>query len=93
MSNDPLVPTAGGGPLDGLFNLNAVLLIILSFCCQPIPLILGIVGLLTAGNAKAKSNATIVVIVSVLVIMLGGGLYFFVPGLIGGLIGGGAAAN
>jgi hypothetical protein len=50
---------------------NIVILVIFSLCCQPIPLALGIAGMVICTDPKAKSNSTTVVIISALVIGLG----------------------
>jgi hypothetical protein len=51
--------------MDGMFaNTNIVLLILFGFCCGYIALILGIVGLVTCKDPRAKNNALIVTIIS-----------------------------
>jgi hypothetical protein len=53
------------GPLDSTFaNTNIVVLIIFGLCCGIIAFALSLVGYLTAKDAKAKSNAMIVLIIS-----------------------------
>lgn len=58
---------------DGRFfaNTHIVLLILLSFCCSYIGLILGVVGLVTCKDPVAKQNATITTILSVIFSVLG----------------------
>jgi uncharacterized membrane protein len=53
--------------LDGLFlNTNIVILIIFSVCCSFIAFILGLVGVLTCTDPRAKQNALIVTIIGAL---------------------------
>lgn len=53
------------GPLDKTFrDTNVVILVIFGACCALIGLPLGLIGMLTAKDEKAKSNAKLVVIVS-----------------------------
>jgi hypothetical protein len=62
--DDRPAPTALG-PLDKTFrDTNMVILIIFAVCCALLGLPLGLVGMLTAKDPKAKSNATIVTIIS-----------------------------
>ena len=57
--------------MDGLFaNTNIIVLVLFSFCCNGIALILGIVGLVTCTDAKAKSNALTVTIIAGIVTAL-----------------------
>jgi uncharacterized membrane protein len=52
------------GPLDKLFrDTNVVILVIFGICCSLIAVILGLIGMLTAKDPKAKSNATLTLIV------------------------------
>jgi hypothetical protein len=52
------------GGFDALFaNTNVILLVIFSICCEPIGLILGIVGLLVCSDTRAKQNAMLVTII------------------------------
>ena len=65
--------------LDGFFaNTHIVLLILLSFCCSYIGLILGVVGLVTCKDPAAKQNATITTILSAIFAALGtyGGIVY-----------------
>jgi hypothetical protein len=58
--------------MDGLFaKTNIVLLILFGFCCGYIALILGIVGVLTCKDPRAKQNAVIVLIISAIMSVLG----------------------
>jgi len=58
--------------MDGFFaNTNIVVLVLFALCCGCIPLVLGIIGLATCKDPKAKSNAMIVVIVSVVSTLIG----------------------
>ena len=51
--------------MDGLFgNTNIVALILFGFCCGTIALVLGIVGLVTCTDPRAKQNAMIVTLIS-----------------------------
>jgi hypothetical protein len=54
--------------MNGLFaNTNIVILVIFAFCCNSLcllPLILSIIGVVTCTDQKAKSNATICLIIS-----------------------------
>jgi len=52
-------------------NTNIVLLILFSFCCNGIALILGIVGLITCKDELAKRNAMIVTIIGGIITVLG----------------------
>lgn len=50
--------------MDGLFaKTNIVLLILFGVCCNGIALILGIIGLVTCKDPRAKQNALIVTII------------------------------
>jgi hypothetical protein len=70
MASEPTTPTQLTG-LDGFFaNTNIVLLIILSICCSGIAFILGLIGIFTCKDAKAKQNAIIVTIIG---LVSGGG--------------------
>ena len=52
------------GPLDKMFrDTNMVILVIFGICCSWIAAILGLVGMLTAKDPKAKKNATLVLII------------------------------
>jgi uncharacterized membrane protein len=51
--------------MDGMFGkTNMVVLILFGFCCGYIALILGIVGLITCQDPRAKQNALIVTIIA-----------------------------
>lgn len=70
---DDLVPVEQLTGLDGMFaKTNMVLLILFCFCCQPIPLILGILGLALCKDPRAKQNALVVTILSA--VLLGTGI-------------------
>jgi hypothetical protein len=65
------------GPLDKTFrDTNIVVLVLFSICCNGIALILGIIGLVTAKDPKAKSNAMIVTIIGGIVTVAGTGVRF-----------------
>jgi hypothetical protein len=50
--------------LDGMFaNTNIVALILFGFCCGFIALVLGIVGLATCKDERARQNALIVTLI------------------------------
>jgi hypothetical protein len=66
--------------MDGLFRANIILLILLAVCCEPIGLILGIIGLITCQDPQAKQNALIVTIVGAIVMVLGVGIRILSPG-------------
>ena len=54
------------GPLDKLFrDTNVVILVIFGICCNWIAAILGLIGMLTGKDEKAKSNARLTLIVGV----------------------------
>jgi hypothetical protein len=60
--------------MDGLFKTNIVVLILFALCCNglfALPLILGIVGLVTCKDPQAKQNALVVTIISGIVIASG----------------------
>ena len=79
-------PARGGqlGPLDKMFrDTNIVILILFSLCCGLIAFILSLIGVLTAKDPKAKSNATLVLIISGIVTALGVGYNFLVLGGMG----------
>jgi hypothetical protein len=74
MAQDDDYPRRGGQltGIDGMFaNTNIVLLILFSFCCNGIALILGIVGLITCKDELAKRNAMIVTIIGGIITVLG----------------------
>jgi heme/copper-type cytochrome/quinol oxidase subunit 4 len=53
------------GPLDKMYrDTNIVVLVIFGFCCGLIAFVLTLVAFLTAKDPKAKSNATVVLIIS-----------------------------
>jgi hypothetical protein len=57
--------------LDRMFrDTNIVVIILFGLCCGQIALILGIVGLALCKDPKAKQNATIVVAISVVNIVI-----------------------
>jgi hypothetical protein len=58
--------------LDGMFaNTHIIVLVIFAFCCNPISLILGVVGLLVCKDPGAKQNAMIVTIISGILLVIG----------------------
>jgi hypothetical protein len=58
--------------LDGTFaNTHIVALVIFSLCCGGIALILGIIGLITCKDPRARQNALIVTIISGIFTVLG----------------------
>jgi len=66
--------------LDGMFaNTNMAILIIFGCCCGGIAAILGLVGVLTCTDPKAKSNATIVMIIGAVSMVLGIVSQFMIP--------------
>jgi hypothetical protein len=67
--------------MDGLFGkTNMIVLILFGLCCGYIALILGIVGLVTCKDPRAKQNALIVTIIAAIMSAIG---------TIGGFMGGG----
>ena len=69
---EPLPPRDQLTGMDGLFaKTNIVLLILFGFCCGYIALILGIVGLVTCKDPRAKQNAMIVTVISAIMSVLG----------------------
>jgi hypothetical protein len=61
------------GGMDGFFAntpLAIILAIVLFFCCWPIGLVLGIIGVATCKNPDAKRNAMIMLGLSVLAIVI-----------------------
>jgi uncharacterized membrane protein len=75
------------GPLDKMFrDTNVVILVLFGLCCGVIAAALGLVGVLTAKDPKAKSNATLVLIIGGVMFALGMIANFM--GLLGGLAGG-----
>jgi multisubunit Na+/H+ antiporter MnhG subunit len=60
--------------MDAFFgNTSMVLLILLAVCCEPVGLILGIIGLVTCKDPVAKNNALIVTIIGAILTFLGSG--------------------
>jgi hypothetical protein len=58
--------------MDAFFgNTNIVLLVVFGFCCGFIALIVGIIGLVTCKDPKAKQNALIVTILGCILPVLG----------------------
>jgi len=73
--------------LDGMFaKTNIVILVLFGICCGGVALILGIVGLVTCKDPRAKRNAMIVVITNVVAIAIWL-VIVLVSGLAGGLAG------
>jgi hypothetical protein len=63
------------GPLDKTFrDTNMVVLVLFAVCCNGVALILGIIGLVTAKDQQAKSNAMLVTIIGAVVTVIGGGI-------------------
>ena len=74
--------------MDAFFgNTNMALLILLACCCNGVALILGIIGLATCTDEKAKSNAKVVTIVAGILTVLG--LISWIAQVMMGLGGGG----
>ena len=70
------------GPLDKLFrDTNIAVLILLAVCCNGIALILGLIGMFTAKDPKAKSNATLVSIIAGILTIIGILFQVFAGGL------------
>jgi hypothetical protein len=60
------------GPLDKMYrDTNIVVLIIFSVCCSGIAFILSLIAVLTGKDPKAKSNATISLIISAILAVIG----------------------
>jgi FtsH-binding integral membrane protein len=60
------------GPLDKTFrDTNIVVLVIFGLCCGIIAFVLSLVALLTGKDPKAKSNATTVMVISIVMIVVG----------------------
>jgi hypothetical protein len=60
------------GPLDGMFaNTSMVVLVIFAVCCSVIAFILRVIAVATAKDPTAKSNATVVLIISAIFAFLG----------------------
>jgi Na+/pantothenate symporter len=62
--------------LDKYFADNFIIALLISFCCATVGLILNIVGVITCKDPKAKSNATVCLIVSILFHVIGLGAQF-----------------
>jgi hypothetical protein len=74
--------------LDSTFATTSFpLLILFGVCCSGIALILSIVGLATCKDPTARKNATIVLIISIIFVVIGNGVYC--AGQLGGGGGGG----
>lgn len=71
-------PRSGAkGPLDGMYaNTNMIVLVIFGICCGLIAFVLSLVAYLTAKDPKAKSNALMVLIISLVVTVVGNVAYF-----------------
>jgi len=70
--DDDDAPAAALGPLDKMFrDTNVAILVIFGLCCNGIALILGLVGVFTAKDPKAKTNATIVAAIGGIVTVIG----------------------
>ena len=60
------------GPLDKTFrDTNIVVLVFFGLCCGIIAFVLALVALLTGKDPKAKSNATTVLVISIVMIVIG----------------------
>ena len=63
------LPIRRDAPLTGMdaffANTNTVVLVIFGLCCGCIPLVLSIIGLAICKDEKARSNATLLLIVSI----------------------------
>ncbi len=82
----PVRGTGELGPLDKMFrDTNVVVLVLFGLCCGVIAAVFGLVGVLTAKDPKAKSNATLVLIIGGIMFALGLVLNFM--GVLGGLAG------
>jgi len=76
------------GPLDKTFrDTNIVVLILFSLCCGIIAFALGLVGMLTAKDPKAKANATVVTIISGILTAVG--VVLQITGAAAGFVAGG----
>lgn len=74
------------GPLDKMFrDTNIVILVIFGICCNGIALILGLIGVFTAKDPKAKSNATIVAVIGGIVAVIGFIVRVVIPLAMGGV--------
>ena len=63
-------PTAQG-PLDGMFaNTNIVVLVLFALCCRGIALILAAICYFTAKDPKAKSNALLVMVIDLVLVVV-----------------------
>lgn len=51
-------------------NTNIVVLILGSFCCQPIPLIFGIVGIAMSKDPQARQRAIIMTAISGVIVLI-----------------------
>jgi len=62
--SDDLPPLSQLTGMDGLFGkTNMVILILFGICCNGLAFILGIIGLVTCKDPRAKQNALIVTII------------------------------
>jgi hypothetical protein len=62
------------GPLDGMYrDTNIVVLVLFALCCNGIAFILSLIAVVTAKDPTAKSNATVCMIVAIVVTVLGVG--------------------
>lgn len=79
------------GPLDGMFaNTNIVVLVLFALCCRGLAFILAAICYFTAKDPKAKSNATLVLVIDAVLIIVG--VILNVTGALAGL-GAGRAGN
>jgi uncharacterized membrane protein len=75
------------GPLDKMFrDTNVVILVLFGLCCGVIAAVFGLVGMLTAKDPKAKSNATLVLIIGGIMFALG--IVLNIMGVFAGVAGG-----
>ncbi len=59
--------SVSAGPLDKMYsNTNVILLVLFGVFCSGLALILSLVAYFTGKDSKAKSNALIVIIVSII---------------------------
>ena len=63
------------GPLDGMFrDTHIIILVLFGLFCNGIALILSIIGVCTGKDPTGKSNAMILLILSLMVTVFGGGI-------------------
>jgi FtsH-binding integral membrane protein len=75
------------GPLDKMYrDTNIVILVLFGLCCGIVALVLSLVAYFTAKDPKAKSNALIVIVVSLILTAIG--IVANVMGVFAGAVGG-----